>query len=273
MIELLTVIAIIAILAALVFPVFNRVRENVRQNTCMDNLRSIDESLKLYHEDNAKYPAALFGFAQFVGSGGNKEFCSSGQALPMDQVSYRPLMEDKKASQKYMKDKGVFVCPDSPHNNPADITSTVYFPIIPEVPGRDQQAVFYSPTIRHAAGEDRFTCGGADAPANTPAVFYQYDSYDTAPRVDKDGRQVMGSDGQPITELHYSPDWTGLVDDPNDPPNQMKFPTPPEDTTVATWCSYHAPSAGQAIVLFLNGHAKTVPVGQLVQKGPLGFRF
>ena len=41
LIELLIVIAIIAILAAILFPVFGRARENARRASCQSNLKQI----------------------------------------------------------------------------------------------------------------------------------------------------------------------------------------------------------------------------------------
>src|SRR5256885_5437199 len=51
LIELLIVIAIIAILAAILFPVFAQAREKARQATCQSNLKQIGSAFAMYVQD------------------------------------------------------------------------------------------------------------------------------------------------------------------------------------------------------------------------------
>ena len=51
LIELLVVIAIIAILAAILFPVFQKVRENARKTTCASNEKQMGLMILQYVQD------------------------------------------------------------------------------------------------------------------------------------------------------------------------------------------------------------------------------
>ena len=51
LIEVLIVIAIIAVLAAILFPVFASVRESGRRVTCLSNLRQLGMAMSLYSQD------------------------------------------------------------------------------------------------------------------------------------------------------------------------------------------------------------------------------
>ena len=65
-------IAIIAILTAIIFPVFATLRENARQKTAISNLHDIQNGLFQFKLDNGRYPEVLFGYAlpaaQFPGA-------------------------------------------------------------------------------------------------------------------------------------------------------------------------------------------------------------
>lgn len=55
LVELLVVIAVISVLASLLFPVFARARESARSATCLSNLRQIGQALSLYRSQYEEY--------------------------------------------------------------------------------------------------------------------------------------------------------------------------------------------------------------------------
>lgn len=97
MIEVLTVIAIIAILAGILFPVFATVRKNVHKATCTTNLHQIAQALKLYKDDHGVYPEALYGFFAAPAGGGQAQ-----------EVNF--------LYPQYVKEKQIFRCPLSPYH-------------------------------------------------------------------------------------------------------------------------------------------------------------
>ena len=61
LIELLVVISIIAILAAMLFPVFARARENARRTSCLSNMKQIGLGFLQYTQDyDESYPLASY---------------------------------------------------------------------------------------------------------------------------------------------------------------------------------------------------------------------
>src|SRR5580700_7514015 len=61
LVELLVVVAIIAVLAALLFPVFSSARRQAWQTTCVSNQRQIGMALALYEQDfDQTYPNFRF---------------------------------------------------------------------------------------------------------------------------------------------------------------------------------------------------------------------
>ena len=55
LVELLVVLAIIAVLASILLPVLGRVREKGRQTKCLSNLRQLGAAVELYGQDNDEY--------------------------------------------------------------------------------------------------------------------------------------------------------------------------------------------------------------------------
>ena len=133
LIELLIVIGILSLLAALLFPVFERTRENGRAAVCLSNMRQIGMSLNLYVQDYDE----TFPMNRFPDESHSEGKC----ALTGDTSSY-PLSTSEESKinwrrvmQPYLKNKAVTVCP----SNPYAMTSRY-----PNAPWGDQTNKFYT---------------------------------------------------------------------------------------------------------------------------------
>jgi prepilin-type N-terminal cleavage/methylation domain-containing protein len=62
LLELLTVIAIIAILAAILFPVMKAAKDRAKTTACITHLHDIGVGLQTYRTDNNVYPTCLLGY-------------------------------------------------------------------------------------------------------------------------------------------------------------------------------------------------------------------
>jgi len=111
LIELLVVIAIIAILAAILFPVFQSVRENARQTQCISNIKQLGLGVLQYNQDaDEKYPIMQY-------------YDEIGQ--PVDwETEILPYIKNG-TSTTYMGHTyaygldGIWSCPDFPSEQPA----------------------------------------------------------------------------------------------------------------------------------------------------------
>ena len=94
LIELLVAIGIIAVIAAILFPVFAGVRERGRRTTCQSNLKQLALAMQQYVQDNSgTYPSSPFRWAD--------------------------------ATYPYLKNADVFCCPDHPAEMITDQLGTI----------------------------------------------------------------------------------------------------------------------------------------------------
>jgi len=109
LIELLVVIAIIAILAAILFPVFQRVRENARRSACTSNLKQISLAVVQYQQDSdERMPSSTDGIG--AGKGDN---VLGGWIFYTGFTGGAVLFDPTRGSlYSFIKSTGVYVCPD-----------------------------------------------------------------------------------------------------------------------------------------------------------------
>lgn len=104
LIELLIVIAIIAILAAILFPAFSRARENARRASCQSNLKQIGLGITQYTQDyDEKYP----------------------------MKNQSTDVRWNQAIQPYVKSTQLFACPSNPLNTIPNVGANGIYPAIP----------------------------------------------------------------------------------------------------------------------------------------------
>jgi prepilin-type N-terminal cleavage/methylation domain-containing protein/prepilin-type processing-associated H-X9-DG protein len=108
LIELLTVIAIIAILASMLLPSLSRAREMARRTSCASNLRQLNLGIQQYTQDyDETLPPAAVGTGGENKIGGWVFYSQFGTGA--NSARFDP---SKGAIYPYVKSVQIFVCPD-----------------------------------------------------------------------------------------------------------------------------------------------------------------
>ena len=247
LVELLTVIAIIAILAAIIFPVMGTVRDRARQNQCMTNLKQMALSVQAFKTDNRRYPETLGPIAE------------TGKLMEQAKLGTTSLFP------AYVNTVKIFHCPNGKVTN-TQLTAKYLKrpfgppPAEPELPTFEAYAysnydcylTTFSPPFDETNTETRYTTFWVPTANENDAVAW----------LTADDPANLPPDGVENNEASALEDYS----------RQLKFRNPPGDTVV-TWCSNHETTSGvkgselysvkgNALVVFLDGHAGIVPANR-----------
>lgn len=126
LIEILVVIAIIGILAAILFPVFATAREKARSASCQSNLKQLGAAMTMYVGDWERYPHAVDPADKYAPQIWQNQAVANGFDLANIQMLTDVL-------QPYTKNRQVWQCPsdtgfDRPDNIPYQLGGEPTYP-------------------------------------------------------------------------------------------------------------------------------------------------
>ncbi len=281
LIELLTVIAIIAVLAALLFPVVGAVREQGRATDCMSKLHQLYVSTNVYKQDEGGYPDAIFGTAEVAPGAIGSCNSSVSTGIPLTDPSTQCVANADRIFNGFLyneqiKDVNVVKCPDNVKATKSLIAIAHFPPKPPYWPSGynyvtdPADPAMYPDAPINVCGSDAY--GLIDCYINgplrgRPKFYYTWDCYDISPRIQPDGTPLLNA-GAYVFDKHYSTDWSGLTS-ATDLPIQLKYQNPPPDKTLFTFCTWHSAINGAATftAVSMAGSAKKVDYKEFLKYG------
>ena len=233
LIELLVVIAIIAILAAILFPVFQKVRENARRTSCASNEKQIGIAFTQYEQDaDEQTPGSTqwgYGWAEKI--------------------------------QPFIKSAAVFHCPDDSHAASAT-------PIAPSV--NPATPISYALNGFFRQGCNSNLCNGSNlsqfaAPSNTVLVFESFHNahtYAGARAVNQSGDINNPSWDSTTTQAGIALDVCSMIGYDSSDGNDAHPAIGDSYNGVANG-AFHDPDNGSLNWLAFDGHVKYLKKAQI----------
>lgn len=249
LIELLVIMAVIGILAAIILPVFFRAKEQAKRTADITNMNSIQQALGIYRSDQGGFPPLLIQVAEYDGT----------MLRRVSEVRRGFIYKSK------LNDITAFHSEGNPASDESATVQACW-------PNGDPRAASLGPNEQQFKGPgDLVTYTDLawnfnPAPLNgqspsAAAEFYAYDNYDVAPSLNPNCASPDGF------ELRYILFWTVMGQQgggPSDNQRQLGYRDPREDTIV-TWNTFYQDTSGSpaqpttspdTIVLMLSGQAK-----------------
>jgi prepilin-type N-terminal cleavage/methylation domain-containing protein len=261
LIELLTVISIIAILSAIIVPVFARAKVNANRSADITSMNEIRTAIQLYRVDQGAYPPAILGYATIYSN-------DLSGVVPADKLRSHLFPSAVSALSTFS--------PTPLEAQATKVSPAVYPPADPRPVGSAPEIDLNGDGVvdntddpylaRQPYGPDwGFICGngftvramGGSCGPSGVRHFYDVSGYDSA---------VVRTDTGARREIRYTLFWTNwglqrgnLMDDPR----QLGYAEPHEDTII-TWNSFYREYADdgsvrpgrQDIALFVSGAAR-----------------
>ena len=109
LVEIMIVVAIIGLLAAIAIPNFVRARTTSQMNACINNLRQVDGAIQQWALENKKDTAASVGFTDISSYLKNSVICPSGgttfgNSYTISDVATKPVCQKVSSSHKLPAD-------------------------------------------------------------------------------------------------------------------------------------------------------------------------
>lgn len=245
LVEILVVLAIIAILAAILFPAFARAKENARQVNCASNMHKIAQAVSLYYNDEKRYPGSLaFLLPAVPGTNTLADYGTPGNAVPNPYGTGYLKISDRS-----------FVCPDDTEDEPNSA---------------QPRSSYGDISTGLGAGPDKTGDPAKGDPGRWVWNFWGYDTDGTA-YIDA----ATASSKAPHTQL-YDPTTTSRYNYLTNPVKYSLSNRFAPSSTIITHCVFHRPShldpatvdaGARDIVLRLDGSAKALDISQFLTNG------